>query len=195
MHRESISSGLHLIEQYIRTNGINDNGSALYTDGTSINAYTPKVAIRKQLYRCGADYIYVKEELDNIVAVISVDNTEAAVAAVSGETIMFIEDTQSGVGGKSGKGGQSQRRYERNRERELLEYYNRVAAKAKGLVDLKPTKLVISGPALTKTNVYALLDYRLRNLPVEYVDIEYSGHTGVYQTINKMKEKGTSYRA
>ena len=187
VHRESILTAFKFIEQAL-SSPIPDNGIVLYADSMGITCYKPQVPLRQSLYECGTDHITYREELTDITAIISMDNDEGAVAAINGKNIIFIEDTCSGVGGKSGKGGQSQRRYERNRERELLEYYNRIADKAKALLDYKPTNLILSGPALTKRKVYELLDYRLKQLPMRYLDIGYAGHTGIYQTINQLKE-------
>jgi len=118
---------------------------------------------------------------------ISVDNREAAVAIVRGVAIDYIDETASGVAGKHDAGGQSQRRFERNRTAELNKYYKRIAMDAKRLVEFHPIELFMSGPADAKKKVYKRLDYRLRDIPVKFIDQEYSAYTGIVQTVNRLQ--------
>ncbi len=128
-----------------------------------------------------------RENVTQPTAMISVDNREAAVAILRGTAIDYIDETASGVAGKHDAGGQSQRRFERNRIAELNKYYKRIATDAKRLVDFRPIELFMSGPADAKVKVYKKLDYRLRDIPVKFIDQEYSAYTGILQTINRLQ--------
>ncbi len=129
----------------------------------------------------------LKEE--NVIGVLAMDSTEAGLGIVSGDNWEVIDVTSSGVSGKTRKGGQSARRYERLREMELTDYYNRLADHAKkGFLESNHVKgLIVSGPGPTKDAFVkdGYLDYRLQNMVVGVLDTGYSGREGVRETIEK----------
>ena len=169
--------------------GIPENGLVLYAEDSHIRTSIPRTPLNKSVYNCGNEFIIYEEDSWEIIGIISSDNTESAISAIRGGLIIFIEEHSSGVSGKHGRGGQSQRRYMHNRERELHDYYKRVAEGAKSLIEYGCSSLIMAGPWITKRRVYDILDYRLKSLPVEFIDCEYSGSAGVYQVINRLKEK------
>jgi peptide chain release factor 1 len=126
---------------------------------------------------------------ENIIGVLAMDSTEAGFGIVAGETWDVIDVTSSGVSGKTRKGGQSARRYERLREMELTDYYNRLADHAKkAFLESNHVKgLIVSGPGPTKDAFVkdGYLDYRLQNMVVGILDTGYSGREGVRETIEK----------
>ena len=65
-----------------------------------------------------------------IVGLIDMDSKEASFGILNGERLELIENITSGIPGKSGKGGSSQRRYERERNMELAYFFRRVAEHA-----------------------------------------------------------------
>lgn len=83
----------------------------------------------------------------------------------------------------------SARRYERLREMELTDYFNRIADHAKKtFIDQHPVKgLIVSGPGPTKDEFVkdGYLDYRLQNAIVGVLDTGYSGREGVRETVLK----------
>lgn len=166
--------------------GLPVNGLTIYTDGEDYSEYTPKTPLTRSLYRCGAEYVFYAEPTAPPVAVIAVDNTEACIATVSDGNIQVLDKATSGVGGKHDQGGQSQRRYERNRMRELNDYYKRVASKTDCLLKLKPRELAMCGPWLAKHRTYEKIDYRLKQIPCKFIDMEYAGVEGVYQYRNRV---------
>jgi len=117
------------------------------------------------------------------------DATEAGMGIVSGDTWEVIDTMSSGVSGKTKKGGQSARRYERLREMELSDYFRRLADHAKkGFLEQYQIKaLIVSGPGPTKDEFVrdAYLDYRLQNVIVGTLDSGYVGREGVRETIEK----------
>jgi len=130
-----------------------------------------------------------------LTAVISIDSTEAGVGLIDGDVCIPLKAITSGVGGKSSKGGSSFRRYERNRNANLNQFYHRVA----NLVDtlLLPylgrlTGLVISGPMPTPEKFLEkeYMDYRLRQKISRVIGIEYSGIEGIWQTFNRLRSEG-----
>ena len=84
----------------------------------------------------------------------------------------------SGISGKTRKGGQSARRYERGREMELTYFYHRVADHANRIFmeEYKVTGLVVGGPGFTKEEFLKteFLNYQLRKNIVAVIDTAYS---------------------
>ncbi|MHB2037177.1 MAG: LAGLIDADG family homing endonuclease [Nitrososphaerales archaeon] len=83
----------------------------------------------------------------------------------------------------------SARRYERLREMELTDYFNRLAAHAKKafLEQYQIKGLIVSGPGPTKDEFVRdkYLDYRLQNVVAGILDSGYAGREGVRETIEK----------
>ena len=153
----------------------------------------PSKPVTTYLYRCD-DHFHLdplremlKEE--NIIGVLALDATEAGFGIVSGDSWEVVDVTSSGVSGKTRKGGQSARRYERLREMELTDYYNRLADHAKKafLEQYNVKGLIVSGPGPTKDQFVKenYLDYRLQKSIVGVLDTGYSGREGVRETIEK----------
>ncbi len=153
----------------------------------------PNKPVTTYLYRCD-DHFHLdplREMLreENVIGVLALDATEAGLGIVSGDSWDVIDVTSSGVSGKTRKGGQSARRYERLREMELSDYYRRVADHAKkALLESNHVKgLIVSGPGPTKDTFVkeGYLDYRLQNAIVGTLDSGYAGREGVRETIEK----------
>ncbi|MEM3437311.1 MAG: peptide chain release factor aRF-1 [Nitrososphaerales archaeon] len=155
----------------------------------------PHKPIQNYLYRCD-DHFHleplfemIKEE--KIIGIISIDNTEAGLGIVSGNRIEVVDVVTSGVSGKHRAGGQSARRFERLREAEINDYFNRVARHAtKVFLEQYSIKgLIVGGPGPTKD--YFLkgeyLDYRLQNNVLAVVDTSYSGREGIRETIERAR--------
>ena len=183
VHRELILSGLHLLQNKVRE-GIPSKGILLFTDGNGVFEQDHITSVCEFKYSCSADFLDFRDQETPPIAVISVDNDDAAIGIRRNGSIECLWEGSSGVGGKHGKGGQSQRRYERNREADLHTYYKRVASKTMGLMGCR--ELVLSGPGFAKNKVFDLLDYRLKQLPTSFVNQEYSGFTGLMQTNKRL---------
>ena len=127
-----------------------------------------------------------------IVGLIAVDSKEASFAVLNGERYEFIETITSGIHGKSGKGGSSQRRYERERDMSVTQFFHRVgehAAKA-FLEKYKVTVLVVGGPGTTKQDflIGDFLHYELKDALVDKVDTQTAGSEGVREVLDKSCE-------
>lgn len=153
----------------------------------------PNKPVSTYLYRCD-DHFHLEPLRDmlreeNVIGILSMDATEAGLGIVSGDHWEIVDATSSGVSGKTRKGGQSARRYERLREMELTDYYNRLADHAKKVFLEQYTikGLIVSGPGPTKDEFVKdqYLDYRLQNLIVGTIDSGYAGREGVRETIEK----------
>lgn len=198
--QDALTRTMQRLRLYHKTpeNGLVIFSGALPTDGpgsevVTLHEVVPPKPVQTYLYRCDDHYLLepIREMLkeEKIVGILSMDATEAGIGIVSGEKVEVLEVVTSGVSGKSRKGGQSARRYERLREMELNDYYHRVArhiGKA-FLEDYRIMGMIVSGPGPTKD--YFLkgeyLDYRLQSVVVGVVDTSYSGREGIRDTLDK----------
>jgi peptide chain release factor subunit 1 len=127
-----------------------------------------------------------------VVGLIAMDSKEAGFGILNGERLELIENITSGIPGKSGKGGQSQRRYERERDMDLTYFFQRVAEHATKafLGDHKVTALIVGGPGPTKHDFLKgdHLHYVLKNLLLNTVDTQSAGKEGVREVLIKSSE-------
>lgn len=127
-----------------------------------------------------------------VVGIVSLDSKEASFGLLNGERFEIIESITSGIHGKSGKGGSSQRRFERERDMALTNYFHRVAEHAaKAFVDShKVMALVVGGPGPTKEEFLKgnYLHYELQNALLNVVDTQFAGNDGLRETLNKSWE-------
>jgi peptide chain release factor subunit 1 len=136
----------------------------------------------------------LREMLRNqrIVGLVAMDSKEASFGILNGERLESIENITSGIPGKSGKGGQSQRRYERERDMELTYFFHRVAEHATKafLENPKVTALIVGGPGPTKDDFLKgdYLHYELKNVLLSIVDTQSAGTEGVREVFGKSSE-------
>jgi peptide chain release factor subunit 1 len=127
-----------------------------------------------------------------IVGLIAMDSKEASFGILDGERLEMIENITSGIPGKSGKGGQSQRRYERERDMEITYFFQRVAEHAARafLENQKVTALIVGGPGPTKEDFLRgeHLHYELKNVLLSVVDTQSAGAEGVREVLDKSSE-------
>jgi peptide chain release factor subunit 1 len=127
-----------------------------------------------------------------IVGLIAMDSKEASFGILNGERLELIENITSGIPGKSGKGGWSQRRYERERDMELTSFFQRVAEHATKafLENQKVTALIIGGPGPTKDDFLKgnHLHYELKNVLLSTVDTQSADREGAREVLAKSSE-------
>jgi peptide chain release factor subunit 1 len=130
--------------------------------------------------------------VQRVVGIVAMDSKEASFGILDGERLELIEDITSGIPGKSGKGGQSQRRYERERNMELVYFFHRVAEHATKafLENHKVTVLIVGGPGPTKEGFLKgdYLHYELKNALLSIVDTQSAGREGVREVLGKSSE-------
>jgi peptide chain release factor subunit 1 len=127
-----------------------------------------------------------------VIGLIALDSKEAAFGLLDGELLEVLEGITSGVAGKTGKGGQSQRRYERERNMSLTGFFHRVAEHAsKWFLDKKSIiALLVGGPGNTKHNFLKgkYLHYELDNAVLGIVDTQSAGKEGLRELLGKSSE-------
>jgi peptide chain release factor subunit 1 len=128
-----------------------------------------------------------------VVGLIAIDSKEASYGLLNGERLEIIETITSGIHGKSGKGGSSQRRYEREREMALTGYFHRVADHAAKafLENHTVTALVLGGPGETKMDFEKgnYLHYELQNALLSIVDTQSAGRDAIKEILDKSSEE------
>ncbi|MCW4001509.1 MAG: peptide chain release factor aRF-1 [Candidatus Bathyarchaeota archaeon] len=127
-----------------------------------------------------------------IVGFLALDAKQATLAMRRGDNLQMLESLTSGVAGKTGKGGQSQRRYERERDMQLTAYFHRVAEHAAKAFfeEQKATTLIVGGPGATKNEFLKgdFLHYELKNALLNVVDTQSACEDGVFEMMAKSSE-------
>ncbi|MEM2841820.1 MAG: peptide chain release factor aRF-1 [Thermoproteota archaeon] len=158
-----------------------------------LNELIPPKPLSLSYYSCD-DKFYVKPLIEMIsktdkFGVVLVDNNEATIAVIDGKNIEIKDELTSGVPGKTSKGGQSARRFERLREMELNDFYKRIGEHANEIfLELENLNgIILGGPGLTKEEFRKgnYLNYQLREKVLTSVDTAYTGLQGVKEALEK----------
>ncbi|MDW8034270.1 MAG: peptide chain release factor aRF-1 [Nitrososphaerota archaeon] len=167
------------------------------TENIEIYVIEPPEKLSLSYYGCD-DKFYVEplkeilEKKDKYL-ILSIDNSEATIAIASGRNIDLKDELTSGVPGKTSKGGQSARRFERLREMELIDFYWRVAERLNEVYLQNPDVkgLIVGGPGPTKEIFLDkdFIHYELRKKILVVVDTSYTGHQGIKEILEKASEK------
>jgi len=190
LYRESPDNGLVMFCGALMTNG---PGSEVIV----LREVVPPKPVKSFLYQCD-DHFHVEHLRDmlreeKVYGLLSIDANEAGVGILSGEAFDVVNVMTSGISGKTRKGGQSARRYERGREMELTYFYHRVADHANRILvdEYKCKGVIIGGPGFTKEDFMKteFLNYELRKNVIATIDTAYSGREGVRELVEKSADK------
>lgn len=157
---------------------------------------TPPEPITINLYRC--DSRFHTEHLQDMLkekenyGILLMDASEATFAILQGRRLDIKKEITSGIPGKMRAGGQSARRFERQRDAKVIEYFNRVGQHATdiflGVENLKG--IIVAGPGPTKYDFQKgdYLHYQLRDRVITSIDTAYVGNQGVKEVVDKAPE-------
>ena len=157
---------------------------------------SPPEPIQVYLYRCDARFHtehlqeFLKEK--ETFGIIVLDASNAVFATVRGKHLDVIKEITSGIPGKFKAGGQSARRFDRQREAKMQEFFNRVGEHADEIFlpidNLK--SLLLGGPGPTKYDFEKgnYLHYTLNEKIVATVDTSYVNDRGVEEVVDKSEE-------
>ena len=190
LYRDTPDNGLVIFCGALMTNG---PGSEVIV----LREIVPPKAVKSFLYQCDDHFHieYLKDMLreEKVYGILAIDASDVGIGILSGETFEIVNVMTSGISGKTRKGGQSARRYERGREMELTYFYHRVADHANRIFveEYKVTGLVVGGPGYTKEDFLKteFLNYNLRKNIVAVIDTAYSGREGVRELVDKAADK------
>jgi len=186
LYRTAPDTGLVIFSGALPTNG---PGSEV----VNVWEIVPPKPVTQYLYQCD-DHFHVewlrdmlKEE--KVYGILAVDSSEVGMGILSGDRLEIADVLTSGISGKTRKGGQSARRYERGREMELTYYFNRVGEHATRVFidNNKVTGLLVGGPGPTKDEFLkgGYLHYELQKKILAVLDLGYSGREGVRELVEK----------
>ena len=206
---DALTKTMQRLKLYTRTpeNGLVIFCGALPTNGPGsevvrIYELEPPKPLSVFLYRCD-DHFHtdmLKDMLkeDKVIGIIAIDSTEAGLGVLESNRVEVVDVITSGVGGKHRAGGQSARRFERLREMELNDYFNRVATHAKkSFIDsYNVIGIIVAGPGPTKDEFIknGYLDYRLQKGVLAVLDTSYAGIEGVREALDKAQDVLQEYR-
>jgi len=186
LYRTAPDNGLVVFSGALPTNG---PGSEV----VNVWEIVPPKPVTQYLYQCD-DHFHVewlKDMLreEKVYGILSIDSSEVGMGILSGDRLEIADVLTSGISGKTRKGGQSARRYERGREMELTYYFNRVGEHAtRVFVDSnKVTGMIVGGPGPTKDEFLkgGYLHYELQKKIVAVLDLGYAGREGVRELVEK----------
>ena len=186
LYRTAPDTGLVIFSGALPTNG---PGSEV----VNVWEIVPPKPVTQYLYQCD-DHFHVEWLRDmlreeKVYGILAIDSSEAGLGILSGDRMEIADVMTSGISGKTRKGGQSARRYERGREMELTYYFNRVGEHATRVFidDNKVTGLLVGGPGPTKDEFLkgGYLHYELQKKVLAVLDLGYSGREGVRELVEK----------
>ena len=186
LYRTAPDTGLVVFSGALPTNG---PGSEV----VNVWEIIPPKPVTQYLYQCD-DHFHVewlKDMLreEKVYGILVIDSSEVGMGILSGDRLEVVDVLTSGISGKTRKGGQSARRYERGREMELTYYFNRVGEHATRVFidNSKVTGLLVGGPGPTKDEFLkgGYLHYELQKKIIAVLDLGYSGREGVRELVDK----------
>jgi len=157
---------------------------------------TPPEPIQVYLYRCDSrfhiEYLQDLLKEKETYGIMVVDSSATTFATLQGKRLEIVREITSGVPGKFRAGGQSARRFERQREAKLVEYFKRIANHANEIFlpipELKG--VIIGGPGPTKQDFQKgdYLHYTLKDKVIATVDTAYVSEQGVEEVVERAPE-------
>ncbi len=189
LFRKVPENGLVIFSGSIPRNGPGSERNETYV-------LTPLEPITINLYRCDSRFHteHLQEMLKEKEAygILLMDSSEATFATLQGRRLNIVTEITSGVPGKMRAGGQSARRFERQREAKVLEFFNRVGKHATdAFLDTENLKgIIIAGPGPIKYDFQKgdFLHYQLKAKVITSIDTAYVGIQGVKEVVEKAPE-------
>ena len=168
------------------------------SDKTEMVAYIiePPLPITTFLYRCDSEfYIEPLQEMlaeKEIYGLLLVDRRECTIGMLRGNRVDLIDYMTSRVPGKHGRGGQSQRRFERLTEIAAHEWFVKCGEKASniflGVKDLKGILVGGSGPTKQYFIDEGYLHYEVQNKVIDLFDTGYTDEYGLKELVSTASE-------
>ncbi len=150
----------------------------------------PPEPITTFLYKC--DSSFYLEPLEDMVkekecyGLIVIDRKEATIGLLMGKRIETIKNIQSRVPSKHGRGGQSQRRFERLIETAAHEYFKKIGdIVTDAFLNENLKGIIVGGPGYTKDFFVEkdYLHYELKKKIVNTFDVGYTDEYGLRELV------------
>ena len=195
---ESITSRLKVYKR------VPDNGMVFFTghvakaaDQTEMKNFIiePPLPVPTFIYRCDSQFymdpLMGMLEDEETYGLIVIDRSEATVGMLIGKAIKALKHFDSQVPSKHGRGGQSQRRFERLIEEAAHEFYKKVGDfTTEALLDKKDMKnILIGGPGPTKDYFLerGYLHHELKKKVLDTFDVGYTNESGLKELVDNAK--------
>ena len=174
------------------------------SDKTEMVAYViePPLPITTFLYRC--DSSFYTEPLEEMLAereiygLLLVDRRECTIGLLKGNRIELLKYMTSQVPGKHGRGGQSQRRFERLTEIAAHEWFVKCGETASEIFrDVEGIKgIFVGGPGPTKRFFVEenYLHYEVQDKIVDIFDTGYTDEFGLRELVSRASEVMTNLK-
>ncbi len=168
------------------------------SDKTEMVAYEiePPMPITTFLYRC--DSLFYIEPLaemlteKDIYGLFLIDRRECTIGMLRGNRVELLKYMTSQVPGKHGRGGQSQRRFERLTEIAAHEWFVKCGEKASEifLQEENLKGILVGGPGPTKQYFVdeALLHYEIQEKIIDIFDTGYTDEFGLKELVSSASE-------
>jgi peptide chain release factor subunit 1 len=203
--RKNVQSALEVIMQRLKLiEKVPENGLVLLVgtiprgikDKIEVHILQPPERVSTYIYHCDSQFLLdpIKEMLveKGTYGLLVVDRGEATIGLLKGKNIDVVKRIASTVPGKHGRGGQSQRRFERLIEIAAHEYFKRVGEHASEIFLNTPDLrgVIVGGPGPTKNffidEGYLHIDVQKKVLGV--VDTSYTDEFGIRELVDSSSE-------
>jgi len=153
--------------------------------------FEPPMPLKVSAYRCDSSFWLEPLEAmlveHDVYGLIVIDRSEATLGWLKGRSIEVVANEQSLVPSKHGRGGQSQRRFERLIEQAAHEWFKKIGDMANDVFMQNPELkgLLIGGPGYTK-EYFASQDYlhhELRKKILQTYDTGYTDEFGLRELL------------
>jgi peptide chain release factor subunit 1 len=200
--RKNVQSALEVIMQRLKLiTKTPDNGLVLFVgtiphgikDKMEVHMLEPPQELITYIYRCDSEFLLdpIKDTLaeKGAYGLLVVDRGEAAIGILKGKRLNVVKKINSNVPRKHGRGGQSQRRFERLIEEAAHEYFKRVGEHASEIFMNTPDMrgVILGGPGPTKEYFYneKYLHPHVQEKIVDTVDTSYTDEFGLSEIVDK----------
>jgi peptide chain release factor subunit 1 len=210
--RKNVLSAIESIMSRLKTfKKLPENGLVFFvghksvgSDQTEMVAYViePPLEIQTFLYRCDSEfYLEPFESMlaeKEIYGLLLIDRRECTVGILRGNRVDMLKYMTSQVPGKHGKGGQSQRRFERLTEIAAHEWFQKCGEKVSDILlsekDIKG--LFVGGPGPTKKYFVdeEYLHYEIQNKIIDVFDTGYTDEFGLRELVSTASETMTELK-
>jgi len=174
------------------------------SDQTDMVAYViePPIPITTFLYRCDSSfYVEPLEEVfteREIYGLLLLDRRECTIGILRGNKVELLKYMTSRVPGKHGRGGQSQRRFERLTEIAAHEWFVKCGDKASEIFlteeNLKGIFVGGSGPTKQYFTDEDYLHYEIQNKIIDTFDTGYTDEFGLKELVSAASETMTDLK-
>ncbi len=203
--RKNVQSALEIIMQRLKTiKEVPENGIVMFVgtiprgtkDKMEIYMINPPEEVVTYIYHCNSQFYLdtIRDMLSEkgTYGLLVVDRSEATIGFLKGKRVEIAKHINSNVPRKHGRGGQSQRRFERLIEIAAHEYFKKVGEQASNVFmntpDLKG--VLLGGPGPTKEFFYneGYLHHEIQKKIIDVIDTSYTDEFGITELVDNAKE-------